>query len=499
MVSMVNDINGTVPPLDFQFDGAGNMTLQSVPDPNMGRHERLLCWDEENRLSATRDQYYATANMYDASGNRAWKLGGEVNWMWNNGQGWQAYGDLNLRTWYQSDLVTITDQAMTKHYFIAGQRIASKLAESLSPEVAQALKDKPVTPLSGDVNELGTNMTERLRRDFECVGLDYNAFYPGEPRIDALEVLQSAPETNEYQVFFYHSDHLGSSSFITDINGDATQHLQYLPFGEDFVHQQNTAAYYTQYTFSGKERDVETNLSYFGARYYESSLSVWLSVDPMSDKYPHESSFAYAGNSPVIFIDPDGREKILALDKNKDKAIIAGAQKYNDDNAIHVFAHGSSKGMSVVIDGKTTRIRTAKQLDKFLAKNSSIWQNRGDADQVTIILHSCNTGRDDNDGTESFAEKVSKSDIFKDATIIAPNERVYFSESGEIGAYKAEFANENGEYKRDANGEVKNKSRSENPGSWRIFQGGKQTGQFRGDWHPKEQPTTWDNLTKREL
>gem|GEM_PF-3173376 len=60
---------------------------------------------QENHLSATRDQYYATANMYDASGNRAWTLrlrsaqalGGEVNWMWNNGQGWQAYGDLNLR------------------------------------------------------------------------------------------------------------------------------------------------------------------------------------------------------------------------------------------------------------------------------------------------------------------------------------------------------------------------------------------------------------------
>jgi RHS repeat-associated protein len=307
----------------------------------------------------------------------------------------------------------------------------------------------------------------------------------------------------------------GSSSFITDVNGDATQHLQYactepvecVPFGEDFVwslsgvegHQQNTAAYFTPYTFSGKERDVETGLSYFGARYYEAGLSVWLSVDPMSDKYPHESSFAYAGNSPVIFVDPDGREKILALDKNKDKAIIAGAQKYKDDNAIHVFAHGSSKGMSVVINGKTTRIRTAKQLDKFLTKNSSTWQKREDGDQVAIILHSCNTGRDDKDGTESFAEKVSKSDIFKDATIIAPNERVYFSESGEVGTYEAEYANEHGEYKRDANGEVKCKSRSENTGSWRIFQGGKRTGQFRGDWHPKEQPTTWDNLTKREL
>ncbi len=235
--------------------------------------------------------------------------------MWNNGQGRQAYGDLNLRTWYQSDLVTITDQAMTKHYFIAGQRIASKLAESLAPEVAQNIKDKPVTPLSGDVTELGTTMTERLRRDFECLGIDYNAFYPGDVRLEALETLLNAPEQPaEYQVFFYHSDHasttlstsLGSSSFITDANGDATQHLQYLPFGEDLVHEQNTAAYLSPYTFSGKERDVETNLSYFGARYYEAGLSVWLSVDPMSDKRFWLSPYNYCQWNPIKLVDPTG-------------------------------------------------------------------------------------------------------------------------------------------------------------------------------------------------
>ena len=124
--------------------------------------------------------------------------------MWNNGQGWQAYGDLNLRTWYQSDLVTITDQAMTKHYFIAGQRIASKLVESLVPEVSQNLKDKPVSPLSGDIRDLAEATATRLKRDFDCLGIDYNAFYPGETRLQALEILQSAPEVNEYQVFFYH-------------------------------------------------------------------------------------------------------------------------------------------------------------------------------------------------------------------------------------------------------------------------------------------------------
>jgi RHS repeat-associated protein len=40
------------------------------------------------------------------------------------------------------------------------------------------------------------------------------------------------------------------------------------------------------YTFSAKEKDTETGLSYFGSRYYSSDLSIWLSVDPMASKYP---------------------------------------------------------------------------------------------------------------------------------------------------------------------------------------------------------------------
>ena len=61
-------------------------------------------------------------------------------------------------------------------------------------------------------------------------------------------------------------------------------------------------------TFSGKERDEETGYSYFGARHYNSDLSIWLSADPMSDKYPGLSPYTYCGNNPVRLVDPDGRK-----------------------------------------------------------------------------------------------------------------------------------------------------------------------------------------------
>jgi RHS repeat-associated protein len=115
--------------------------------------------------------------------------------------------------------------------------------------------------------------------------------------------------------YFYHPDHastrlstgLGSSSWITDNTGRPIQHLHYLPFGEDWVDQRNSS-WNAPYTFSGKEKDVETGYGYFGARYYDSGLSIWLSVDPMSDKYPSMSPYNYCANNPVILVDPDGRE-----------------------------------------------------------------------------------------------------------------------------------------------------------------------------------------------
>lgn len=64
----------------------------------------------------------------------------------------------------------------------------------------------------------------------------------------------------------------------------------------------------SSFTFSAKERDPETGLSYFGSRYYSSDLSVWLSVDPQSDKYASLSPYVYCVDNPVKLVDPDGED-----------------------------------------------------------------------------------------------------------------------------------------------------------------------------------------------
>jgi RHS repeat-associated protein len=82
----------------------------------------------------------------------------------------------------------------------------------------------------------------------------------------------------------------------------------YGPYGETLLEQENGASYLSPYTFSAKEKDTETGYSYFGARYYSAELSVWLSVDPMSDKYPSLSAYNYCTWNPIMLVDPDGRE-----------------------------------------------------------------------------------------------------------------------------------------------------------------------------------------------
>jgi len=125
----------------------------------------------------------------------------------------------------------------------------------------------------------------------------------------------------------YHSDHLGSASFVTDIGGNVVQHLQYLPYGELFVSQRNTEEFDSRYKFTAKELDNETSYTYFGARYYDSELSGWLSVDKMSDKYPSISPYTYAANNPVKFIDPNG-DSLWINGNNGEKFLYTPGQEY---------------------------------------------------------------------------------------------------------------------------------------------------------------------------
>ena len=122
----------------------------------------------------------------------------------------------------------------------------------------------------------------------------------------ALENNFQNPDAYEKLQFYYHPDHLGSSSYITNLDGEVIQHIEYVPFGEVFIEERNSI-WNTPYLFNAKEFDEETGLYYYGARYYDPRLSLWISTDPLQEKYPHINSYCYTANNPVLFVDPDGK------------------------------------------------------------------------------------------------------------------------------------------------------------------------------------------------
>ena len=111
------------------------------------------------------------------------------------------------------------------------------------------------------------------------------------------------PDTEWKRVYYYSTDHLGSSRLVLDSNGLIAERLMFLPTGEVFMDEQNTTDYHSDFLFSGKELDAETGNYYFGARYLAPRLGIWLSPDPMQLKYPHVSSYAYCMGNPVKLID----------------------------------------------------------------------------------------------------------------------------------------------------------------------------------------------------
>jgi RHS repeat-associated protein len=115
-------------------------------------------------------------------------------------------------------------------------------------------------------------------------------------------------------LFWYHPDYLGNVDLVTEIDGFAHEFFIYNPWGEE-MHQwnANTYAFTSPYRFNSKELDPETGLAYYGARYYQNKIGVWLSVDPKSVDAPSWSPYSYSTNNPVVFADPDGQLPIPVI------------------------------------------------------------------------------------------------------------------------------------------------------------------------------------------
>ena len=168
-----------------------------------------------------------------------------------------------------------------------------------------------------------------------------------------------------------------------------------------------SASFADNHTFSAKERDAETGLSCFGARYYSSDLSIWLSVDPMSDKYPSLSPYVYCADNPVKLVDPNGEDTIFVNKKTGysdvrvsegNDIMICGSNKVTlSGNGVFAQAKGDenqSNDFQTLLTGMTGE--DAAKVFNFMADNTDVeWgYMRTNSGEYFIGANHTNEGQD---------------------------------------------------------------------------------------------------------
>ena len=404
----------------YEYDANGNLvyvnTSRTKKDgvADEKTTERKLKWDEENRLLASDDNGFVTNYWYDADGERTVKTSGESDQVYVNSE--FAGGRTNTAKFslYVSPyLVANQGGRYTKHIYIGSQRVVSKIGDFDS----YGSDPRRIQYAGSETDGLSVDYKVKYTQQLQVIKDNYATFavpYNGEDNNDyvdgkgfccndgSLEAAQARAlaantakakaangnfkENDDYEKmqFYYHPDHLGSSSYITNLDGEVVQHIEYVPFGEVFVEERNNI-WNTPYLFNAKEFDEETGLYYYGARYYDPRVSLWISTDRFEEKYPNVTAYSFTANNPMKFLDING-DSLRIEDKKLSLLYISGnlynqnGQKYDGKisgfmkkavSALDVIRKGTEgENMISELQSSTNNFIIKKGQSKFTAANN---------------------------------------------------------------------------------------------------------------------------------
>ena len=343
----------------YTYDANGNPTLVTNDSTNTTRE---MYWDEDNRLMVLSDNGKTSRYTYNAAGERIMKSYGTMEGVYINGapQGITFHETDNF-TLYPASILSVNKNRFTKHYFIGDKRVASRIGTGLFNNV-YGRNGSYVTAGQQDYAERMNQIQKQKEAyykqqgiapgvptekgaygDPENTGVGYNAVltelgnhdvpqgWIQTPRPNTTPNTNPGPpvswndpsnpddpqagygyipnDTTKEETFFYHSDHLGSTSYITDDHANITQFDAYLPYGELLV-DEHSSSEDLPYKFNGKQFDEETGLYYYGARYMNPVTSLWYGVDPLAEKYQASGSYLYCRQNPVRRVDVDGNDEV---------------------------------------------------------------------------------------------------------------------------------------------------------------------------------------------
>ena len=340
----------------YTYDANGNPVLVTNDSTNTTRE---MYWDEDNRLMVLSDNGKTSRYTYNAAGERIMKSYGTMEGVYINGapQGITFHETDNF-TLYPASILSVNKNRFTKHYFLGDKRVASRIGTGLFNNV-YGRNGSYVTAGQQDyaerMNQIQTQKEAYYKKvgvapgvptekgaygDPENTGVGYNAVLTELGNHDVPQGWIQTPhpnttpgtnpgapvswndpsnpddpqagygyipnDTTKEETFFYHSDHLGSTSYITDDHANITQYDAYLPYGELLV-DEHSSSEDLPYKFNGKQFDEETGLYYYGARYMNPMASIWYGVDPLAEKFPVYFGYSYCYGNPTVFIDYKGK------------------------------------------------------------------------------------------------------------------------------------------------------------------------------------------------
>ncbi|MCB9202820.1 MAG: hypothetical protein H6604_07230 [Flavobacteriales bacterium] len=355
----------------FEYDHNGNQIRVSHTSCNDSIKvvEKVTLWDEENRMRAvdltpmegTDLPHKLQINTYDASGERIIKHQATGQFIAENAGVEAENTTTNSFTLYPSGMLvmhltpvsdaegnTTYEPRYTKHYYVGTQRVMSKNGNTTNLGVflnewklqVQANAEPTVSEIQAAmaVQDSAIASVKQIFANWQIP----NTLPPtaetnggGDTQFSnyADSFVISTENPTEQDRFYYHPDHLGSTSYVTDANGNISQHEEYIPFGESFVSEHKNSSN-QPWKYNAKEFDDDTKLYYYGARYYNPTTSLWLSVDPLAVYNPvmetehygdgqHNGGifnnknlnvYGYCYQNPLRYVDPNGKQVDIVVE-----------------------------------------------------------------------------------------------------------------------------------------------------------------------------------------
>jgi uncharacterized protein (TIGR02594 family) len=287
----------TIQDLSYGYDNVGN--VMSITD-SLNSVTQTFVYDEVDRLThaqaSTGDpaRQYNLTYTYDLGGNMLAKTDNN-----GSGMGWQVVDQDALgrptSIDYDTAIADIGERHVDYNQDNMPTRIVFKGNETNLVYDGENVRIKKVSASSTVIYVGGLYEI----RD----GAPVIHIFAGAQRIVSIE----GTDTH-----YYHTDHLNSTTVMTDVNGSRVEEMGYLPFGGLLYHNVFQGGQWsTVFRFTGQEYDAEYALYNYNARLYDPIMGRFISADPIiQDAYNPQNlnRYIYCLNNPLIYVDPTGNE-----------------------------------------------------------------------------------------------------------------------------------------------------------------------------------------------